>query len=86
MTLNASSRTSQNAPFRPAIPGFRVLDSWASGSLAASVFSRGDGEAIWQHDHHRLVVPLTGRAERNVAIRIESGPARQFQWNDSRPR
>jgi hypothetical protein len=30
-----------------------------------------------------LVVPLTGTTQRDVAIQVESGRTRQFQWNDS---
>jgi len=83
MAVAFSLHAARNAHFEPAIPGFRVLSSWSSGGMSASVFLRGDGEAIWQHDHHRLVVPLTGMDQRNVTIQTESGRTRQFQWNDS---
>jgi len=66
-----------------AIPGFRVLKSWSSGPVSVDVFRRGDGEATWQNSSHRLVVPLTGMAQRKVTVQVESGKARQFQWNDS---
>jgi AraC family transcriptional regulator len=64
------------------IPGLRVVKgcSWACAS--AQVFTREGGEAVWQHPQHRLVLPLTGAATRDVTAQTEAGATRQFKWED----
>ena len=72
-----------HARMGPAIPDFGAIASrnWGGGT-SADIYSRGMGEAVWRHPHHRLVVPLTKPHARRAAVQVEGGRTNEFVWHD----
>lgn len=64
------------------IPGLQPVAALTAGAITVQKYKRGDGEFIWQHSQNRIALPLTGAATRRVTVQLETGPVREFIWND----
>lgn len=65
------------------IPGLRTMSAMTAGAISVETFTRGDGEVVWHHPQHRLVLPLTGADARKVTVRFEDGRPSDFVWRDA---
>jgi AraC-like DNA-binding protein len=65
------------------VPGLHTIDSLTAGAISVSKFTRGDGEVVWRHPQHRIVLPLTGVDARQVTVQFEGGKVKNFVWHDA---
>jgi AraC family transcriptional regulator len=66
---------------RPIRDGLHTISSLATGTLSAATFTRGDGEVVWRHPQHRMVLPLSGLDGRLVTVQFEGGRTKEFAWH-----
>jgi AraC-like DNA-binding protein len=63
--------------------GLRSVATLNTVSISAQIVMRADGEVLWRHPRHRIVLPLTGADVRNVTAQFEGGRTREFVWHNS---
>jgi AraC-like DNA-binding protein len=63
-------------------PGLRTIGTLTAGAISVSKVARGDGEVVWRHPQHRVVLPLTGADVRRVTVQYDGGRAKEFVWHN----
>ena len=63
------------------VSGLHTIGAVTTGTISVEKFARGDGEVVWSHPQHRVVLPLTGAAARKVTVQFEGGRPKDFVWH-----